>query len=282
MLQRISKPVGKARRVAEQRVKPLQPVLLVDRILGRGGGLTKQIENDGIGWRSRLRISRLFARGLTRGKRELTRHRPTLETDLVHRLREQSVGRRTHEEAQVIDRGEVTERIARRRIELHDDVVDNAIQPLDLIPAALSQKRRHRFAHGRHPRRHGQVIPFSEALADERTERLFGVADIDHSQVRPHNRHQHPVPDMPEKIVPEIFVHADALPLLIAAGASVFGCPDSSIAADHHNRPLHSWADTLCRFFTTRWTTSRVARYLYSRARDPVHYLLLSQVQRSG
>ena len=204
MLQRIGKPVGKTRRVAEQRVQPLQPVLLVDRVLGRGGGLTKQIENDGIGRRSRLRISRLFASGLIRGKRELTRRRPTLETDLVHRLREQSVGRRTHEEAQVSNRGEVTERIAGRRIELHDDVVNNAIQPLDLIPAALSQKRRHRFVHGRHPRRHGQLIPFGEALADERSKRLFGVADVDHSQVRPDNRHQHPLPDMREKILPEI------------------------------------------------------------------------------
>ncbi len=37
------------------------------------------------------------------------------------------------------------------------------------------------------------------------------VADLDHSQVRPHNRHQHLIPDMPEKIVPEIFVHAHAL-----------------------------------------------------------------------
>ena len=33
MLQRIIKPFGKARRLGQQRVKPLQPVLLVDRIL---------------------------------------------------------------------------------------------------------------------------------------------------------------------------------------------------------------------------------------------------------
>jgi hypothetical protein len=33
----------------------------------------------------------------------------SLETDLVDRLRVQPVGRRTHEEAQVIDRGEVTQ-----------------------------------------------------------------------------------------------------------------------------------------------------------------------------
>ena len=79
---------------------------------------TEQIQNDGIGRRSRLRISRLFAGGLTRGEGEFTRQLPTLETDLVDRLRKQSVGRRTHEEAQVIDRGEITERIARLRIEL--------------------------------------------------------------------------------------------------------------------------------------------------------------------
>src|SRR5271154_2645623 len=103
MLQRIGKPVGKARRVAEQRVQPLQPVLLMDRGLGRGGGLTKKAENDGFGSPSRLRISRLFARGLAWGKRELTCHRPTLEADLVPCLREQSVGRCTHEEAQVSD-----------------------------------------------------------------------------------------------------------------------------------------------------------------------------------
>ena len=49
MLQLMSKPVGKARRAAEKRVQPLEPVFIVDRILRRGGGLTKQIENDGIG-----------------------------------------------------------------------------------------------------------------------------------------------------------------------------------------------------------------------------------------
>ncbi len=109
-------------------------------------------------------------RGLIRGERELTRPRPTLEADLVHRLREQSVGRRTHEQAQVIDRGEVTERIAGRRIELHDDVVNNAIQPVDLIPAAL-------FAgHAATaspmvvvPGDTVRSIPFGQALADERT-----------------------------------------------------------------------------------------------------------------
>ena len=51
MPQLISKPVGKTRLVPEQRVKPLQPVLLVDRILASGGGLTKQTQNDGIGCR---------------------------------------------------------------------------------------------------------------------------------------------------------------------------------------------------------------------------------------
>jgi len=170
MLQRRSKPVRKARRVAEQRVEPLKPVLLVDRILG-GVGLTKQPENDGIGRRRWLRVSRLFDRGLTRGERDLTRRRPIGETDLIQRLGEQPVGRGTHEEAQVSDRGKCSERITGGRIELFDDVVDDAIQPLGLIVAALSQEHRHRFADGRPSRRHRQVILVGEALAER--QRLF-------------------------------------------------------------------------------------------------------------
>ncbi len=45
--------------------------------------------------------------------------------------------------------------------------------------------------------------------------RLFGAADIDHSHVRPHNRHQHLLPDMREKIVPEIVVVSPMCSLLI-------------------------------------------------------------------
>ena len=55
------------------------------------------------------------------------------------------------------------------------------------------------------------MVLFSEALADERTERLFGVPDIDHRQVRPHNRHQYLLPDMPEQIIPKILIHAQTL-----------------------------------------------------------------------
>src|SRR5262245_23536623 len=122
MLQRIGKPVGKARRVAEQRVQPLQTVLFVDRVLRGGGGFTKQAENHAFGSRSRLRISRLFNSGLGWGKRDFTCHRSALKADLIDSLGEQSVGRRTYEEAQVINRSEVMERIARRWIKVRDDV----------------------------------------------------------------------------------------------------------------------------------------------------------------
>ena len=60
----------------------------------------------------------------------------------------------------------------------------------------------------------GRVRLFSEALADESGERLFGVADLDHSQVGPHYRDQYLLPNMSEKVVPEIVaVHVRALVL---------------------------------------------------------------------
>jgi len=87
----------------------------------------------------------LFTCALIRGEGQLTRPGRIVEADLTQRLRQKSVRRRTHKEAQVVDRGEVTECLARRRIQFCDGVVNDPIQPFELISAALLQDRRDRF-----------------------------------------------------------------------------------------------------------------------------------------
>ena len=66
---------------------------------------------------------------------------------------------------------------------------------LDLILAALAQEGGHRFAHGRRPPVAQSGGLLDEALADQRSQRLFGVTEIDDIQVRPDDRHQSPLPE---------------------------------------------------------------------------------------
>ena len=92
--------------------------------------------------------------------------------------------------------------------------IDSGIQQIDLIPPFPLQDRLYCFPYGRHRRGLAQAIFVRETLADKRTECLLDITGIDHRQFGPHNRHQPPVVDMPEEVVPKnIVVHAHAPPL---------------------------------------------------------------------
>lgn len=174
-------------------MNPLQSVLLVDRVLRHRGSLTEQAEDDGLGLRRLSGVSLLVGRGLVGGERNLA-HRPA--ADGTQRFCEQSVRGRRHEQTQVIDGRKILERIAGLRIEVHDDLVDHAVQVVDLVSTTLTQKRCHGLIGGRGPGRNGQVEPLSEGLANEVCQLLLGAADLDHGDVGSHHRHQHLVPDM--------------------------------------------------------------------------------------
>ena len=216
LLQRTGDPLGKLRALAQQRVQPLERVLVVDCVLRHRRGFAEQLEDDRLGtWAARialLRVGRLVGR-----KRKLLGQRLAVVANVIDRAREQAVEGGADVQVQRGDSCDLQQRVGRLRADLGQQVVDDAVQPLLLVTPAKREEGAHR---GVEPAAalpvDFELVARGEPFADQPLERQAAAGAVVHQhELGAHDRDKLAAEDVADEVVPEVFVRLH----LLAAGA---------------------------------------------------------------